>query len=158
MNTILLAVGICIIAAALEGLFAGPGIKQRLGELRAPRYALPLRGWIVVAVFYYLICFVVLYRLFGLSPSLRSRTFALALVCGIMFINALWNYFFFRKRDLLQAFLIGLPYAFLVLILFLLLLRLDRAAAWSLLPYICYLPYAAAFGYQLWRLNPPLHK
>jgi tryptophan-rich sensory protein len=39
--------------------------------------------------------------------------------------------------------------------LFILLLRLDRTAAWWLLPYVLYLVYANAWGYLLWKLNRP---
>ncbi len=50
--------------------------------------------------------------------------------------------------------MIGLPYALAALVLFALLLRLDRIAAWWLLPYLLYLPYAGIWGYRLWKLNP----
>ena len=47
------ALGICVVSVALEGVFAGSGIKQRLSELRAPRFTPPLWGWIVVGLCYY---------------------------------------------------------------------------------------------------------
>jgi tryptophan-rich sensory protein len=72
-----------------------------------------------------------------------------------MFINALWNYFFFRTRNLFHAYLLGFPYSTIALSLFLLLLlRVDRIAAWCFLPYILYLFYAGVFGYRVWKLNP----
>jgi tryptophan-rich sensory protein len=76
----------------------------------------------------------------------------------MMFINALWNYFFFRTRNLLHAYVIGLPYSFIAIALFLLLLRLDDVAAFVLLPYLFYLFYANRFGYQVWKLNSPSEK
>ena len=74
-----------------------------------------------------------------------------------MFINALWNYFFFRTRNLFHAYLLGLLYSAIAVSLFLLLLlRLDRLAAWCLLPYLLYLfCYANLWGYRIWKLNPP---
>lgn len=152
---LLFSLGVCVIAAALEGAFAGSGIKQRLAELRAPRYAPPLWGWIIIAIGYYVICFAVLYRLFSLPAELELRNASLAILGGIMFVNALWNYFFIRTRNLYHAFLIGLPYAAATLLLFVFLLRLDRTAAWWLLPYILYLPYAGTLSYRMWKLNPP---
>jgi len=146
---------ICALGAALEGLFAGRGIKQRLASLRLPSYAVPFRGWMVIGVLYYVTCFAVLCRLF-LLPSSPGRSAAFALVGAIMFINALWNYFFFRTRNLFHAYLLGLPYGVIAISLFLLLLlRLDRMAAWCLLPYILYLFYASIWGYRIWKLSPP---
>ena len=72
-----------------------------------------------------------------------------------MFINALWNYFFFRSRNLFHAYLLGFPYSAIALCLFLLLLlRVDRMAGWFLLPYLLYLFYAGVWGYRIWKLNP----
>ncbi len=153
-SAFLFSLGICVFAAALEGVFAGGGIKQRLAELRVPRYALPLWGWVIVAVSYYVICFMILFRLFSLPAALPLRNAALMVLAGVMFVNALWNYFFFRSRNLFHALLIGLPYALAAFILFALLLRIDRTVAWWLLPYLFYLPYASIWGYRLWKLNP----
>ena len=150
---IIYSLAICALGAALEGLFAGRDIKQRLANLRLPSYAVPFWGWMVIGGLYYVICFSVLYRLFSL-PSSLERTVAFALVAAIMFINALWNYFFFRTRNLFHAYLLGLPYGALAIALFLLLLiRLDRLAGWCFFPYLPYLFYANLWGYRIWKLN-----
>jgi benzodiazapine receptor len=148
------SLGICIVSVALEGLFAGSGIKHRLAELRAPRFTPPLWGWIVIGLGYYVICFSVLYRLFSLSSAgdMEPRVH-FALLGGIMLTNAFWNYFFFRTRNLLHAFLIGVPYSVLAVALFGLLLEFDRTSAWMLFPYLVYLLYANYFGYRIWKLN-----
>ena len=143
----------CGVSIALEALFAGRGIKTRLAQLRVPQYAPPLWGWIVIGAFYYLICFTVLYRLFVSPEAGPSRRWAFVLLGSIMFINALWNYFFFRTRNLLHAYLIGFPYSLIAVTLFVVLLRIDKPAAFCLLPYLAYLFYANAFGYRVWKLN-----
>ena len=145
----------CAVAGALEGVFAGRGIKLRLAELRVPRYTPPLSVWIAIGVLYYLICFAVLYRLLSMPEAVPLRRWALVLLGSIIFINALWNYFFFRTRNLFHAYVIGLPYSLIALVLFVFLLRLDRVAAFFLLPYLLYLFYANAFGYRVWKLNSP---
>jgi tryptophan-rich sensory protein len=148
------SLGLCALSVALEGLFAGSGIKRRLAELRVPRFAPPLAGWILIGLCYYVICFSLLYRLFSVptAGSLQQRV-PLALLGGVMLTNAFWNYFFFRTRNLLHAFLIGIPYSVLAVVLFGLLLKSDRTAAWVLFPYLVYLFYANYFGYRIWKLN-----
>ena len=143
---------ICVSGAALEGVFAGRGIKQRLASLRLPAYAIPFWGWGIIGGLYYVICFAVWSRLL-LLPSSPARGATFVLLGALMFINALWNYFFFRACNLRYAYLIGLPYNALALALFILLLRLDRTAAWFLLPYMIYLFYANMWGYRVWKLN-----
>lgn len=150
---IIYSLAICALGAALEGLFAGSGIKQRLVTLRMPAFAIPFWGWMVIGGLYYVICFAILYRLFLLPPA-PLRSVAFGLLGAMMFINALWNCFFFRTRNLFHAYLLGLPYNAIALALFFLLLRIDRTAAWCLLPYILYLFYANIWSYRIWKLNP----
>lgn len=153
-RAILYSLAICALGAALEGLFAGSGIKQRLATVRSPSYSVPFWGWMVIGALYYVICFTVLYRLFLLPPA-AGRTAAFVLLGAIMFINALWNYFFFRTQNLFHAYLLGFPYSAIAVALFLLLLlRVDHMAAWCLLPYVIYLFYAGLLGYRMWKLNP----
>ena len=153
-RAIIYSLAICAVGAALEGLFAGRGVKQRLANLRQPSFAIPFWGWMIIGGFYYLVCFAVLYRLFLLPPA-PARTAAFALLGTMMFINALWNYFFFRTRNLFHAYLLGVPYNAIAFSLFLLLLlRLERVTAWCFLPYMIYLFYANIWGYRIWKLNP----
>jgi translocator protein len=153
-HAIIYSLAICALGAAAEGLFAGRDIKQRLAHLRQPSFAIPFWGWLVVGGLYYAVCFAVLYRLFPLPPN-QARSAAFALLGTMMFINALWNYFFFRTRNLFHAYLLGLPYNAVALALFLvLLLRVDRTAAWCLFPYLIYLCYANVWGYRVWKSNP----
>jgi len=153
-RALIYSLALCVASVALEGLFAGSGIKRRLAELRVPRLTPPLWGWIVIGLCYYVICFWVLYRLFSLPPaSGRQQRVPLALLGGVMLTNAFWNYFFFRTRNLLHAFLIGIPYSVLAVVLFGLLLGFDRTAAWVLFPHLVYLFYTNYFGYWTWKLN-----
>ena len=153
-RAIIYSLAICAVGAALEGLFAGRGVKQRLANLRQPSFAIPFWGWMIIGGFYYLVCFAVLYRLFLLPPA-PARTAAFALLGTMMFINARWNYFFFRTRNLFHTYLLGVPYNAIAFSLFLLLLsRVDRTTAWCFLPYMIYLFYANIWGYRIWKLNP----
>lgn len=153
-RAIIYSLSFCVVGAILEGLFAGRGIKERLVTLRSPSYSLPFWGWMVIGIAYYLICFVILARLFLLPPA-PPRAAALALLGTLMFVNALWNHFFFRAGNLFHAFLLGLPYGGIAVVLFLLLLRIDPTAAVFLTPYLVYLFFASIWGYRMWKLNPP---
>jgi tryptophan-rich sensory protein len=108
--------------------------------------------WFVIGGAFYVVCFTVLYRLWNL-PASGARNAALALLIGMMGMNALWNYLFFRARNLFLSFFGFLPYGLVALALFVLTLELDRVAALWILSYVAYLVYATAWGYGLWRIN-----
>jgi tryptophan-rich sensory protein len=148
----LIALGLCVVAAGLEGIAAGNGVKQRFAALTLPRWAPPLGLWIAIGVAYYVICFMVLRSLLAM-PSSGSRTTAVTLIVAIMLINAYWNVLFFRRRDLRLSFAASAVYSLLAVSLWLLLWRIEVKAMLWFTPYVVYLPYANAFGYAVWRAN-----
>jgi len=118
-----------------------------------PRLSPTLRVWIVIGAAYYAICCVVLYRLLVLPPT-SGRTAALSLIVIVLLANAFWNYLFFRLRSLRLSFIAGVLYSLVALGLLTFLFKLDRVAAWFLLPYALYLSYANWWGYEVFRANP----
>ena len=150
---ILISVGACVLAAALEGACAGKNVKSFYAELRFPRYSPPLWMWGIIGALYYVIFWFVLYRLLRLASHSALRYIVLALVSFMMAVNALTNYVIFRARDLRLSFVIGNLFPVMDVALFICLIRLDRIAAWSLVPYLLYRIYAVWWGYGLWKLN-----
>lgn len=151
-HSVLVALAACVAGAALEGICAGPGVKQRFSELRMPRFSPPLAAWIVIGVAYYVICFAVIRRLLVL-PASRMRSACLALVTVVLVANAFWNFVFFRVRSVRSAFATTIVYSVAALCLLVLLLSFDAIAGRWFLPYAGYLAYANAWGCALVRAN-----
>ena len=154
-SAILSALGVCIVGAILEGLTAGNNIKPLFAKLRFPSYSAPLWAWYIIGALYYVTCFVILYRLFRFDGDAPLWNVALTLILIVIAVNALWNYVFFRAQNLFGAFLLGFPYAFVVIALFVCLRQFDKLAAWVMVPYLIYLLYACRWSYALWKLNSP---
>jgi tryptophan-rich sensory protein len=152
VRTWAISIGCCVVAAWLEGVFAGSGVRRQLREIRMPGFAPPFWGWIAIGVCYYAMALMVLNRLLRLPPGVLKGV-GLALIGSVLFMNALWNLFFFRRRDFRRAFSVSLIYTVLSCSLFVILLFSDRFAALIFVPYVCYLAFANAFGYRVWRLN-----
>lgn len=150
---LLISVGACVVAAALEGACAGKNVKAFYAELRFPRYSAPLWVWGIIGGLYYVIFWFVLYRLLRLGGDSAFRVAALALILFMMAVNALTNYVIFRARNLGLSFIIGNLFPIMDVTLFILLMRLERLTAWSLIPYLLYRIYAVWWGYSLWKLN-----
>lgn len=152
-SAILTALGICTIAVTLEGLAAGKDVKSYFAKLRRPAYSPPLWVWYIIGVLYYAICFFILYRLLRHSGDAVLKQVALTLIVVLMAANVLWNYVFFRARNLRLSFAANVPYLGLAVGLSTCLAQIDQAAAWSLAPYLIYQGYALWWGYSLWKIN-----
>ena len=150
-RAVIVAVTACLLAALFETLCAGKGVRQRMASLRSPSCSIPFRGWIAIGGMYYAICFIVLTRLL-LLPSPRP-ILAIGLLTCVMILNALWNAFFFRRRNLRGAFLLSFGYSAIAAALLVVLLKRDVISALWFVPYVVYLLYANAWGYQIWQLN-----
>ena len=149
----LLASGICIIAALLEGLSAGRNVKSFFASLKSPRYSPPLWVWSIIGGIYYIVFWFVLFRLFRLETDSFVKIIALTLIVFMMIVNALTNYIIFRARNLYLSFMVGSAFPIMDIALFACLLRLDELAAWSMIPYLLYRIYAVWWGYRLWKAN-----
>ena len=152
-STIFISLGVCIFAAALEGVLAGKQVKPLFAKLRLPSYSAPLWVWYIVGVIYYVICFFILYRIFRHDGDTSIKYVALTLLLVMMSVNAFWNYVFFRAQNLFLSFFAFAFYPFIAVALFICLLQFEEVAAWSLVPYFVYLFYAVWWGYGLWKLN-----
>ena len=153
VSAIFIALGICILAAALEGVCAGKNVKSFFAELEWPRYSAPLWVWYIIGAVYYLIFFFVIFRVLRTDSNSVLKPAVLGLILFMMFANALWNYVFFRARNLFLAFIGSSLAPIFDIALFVCLLWLDKVAAWSLVPYLLYRIYAVWWGYGLWKLN-----
>jgi tryptophan-rich sensory protein len=152
-SSALVALLICAAAAALEGALAGRGIRARFGELCLPRFSPSLSVWFLIGSAYYIICFIVLYRL--LTAHLASSTHRAAFILLLVFMaaNAGWGWLFFRRKNLRASFLAFFPYGFLTLALVLVLTRIDSTSAVLLASYLAYLGYALWWAHRVWVLN-----
>lgn len=150
---ILISLGACVIAAALEGVRAGKNVKSFFAKLQFPPYSAPLWLWSIIGALYYAIFCFVIYRLLRLDSDAGLRNAALMLILFMMVVNALSNYIIFRARNLRLSFIVGALFPVMDVALFICLTQLERVAAWSLVPYLLYRIYAVWWGYGLWKLN-----
>ena len=152
-SAILVSLGICAVVATLEGVCAGKNVKSYFASLRWPDYSAPLWVWYSIGGLYYGVFFFVLYQVLRLNSGSPLRPAVLILILFMMVSNAFWNYVFFRARNLFVAFVAGSLAPVFDVALLVLVIQLDKAAAWSLLPYLLYRIYAVWWGYGLWKLN-----
>ena len=152
-SAILISLAVCILAAGLEGLCAGKNVKSYFAELRWPAYSAPLWVWYGIGGVYYLIFGFVIYRILRLDSDSPLKPAVLGLILFMMVANALWNYVFFRAKNLYLAFIGSSLVPVLDVALFVCLLQLEKVAAWALVPYLLYRIYGVWWGYGLWKLN-----
>jgi tryptophan-rich sensory protein len=157
MKPTVIATIVCLIAAVLEALVAGRDPRSHFRKLRLPSYSPAFWIWILIGLFYYVMCFVILRHLLSSADFSGLHRAALVLVIVMLGGNAAWNALFFRLGALRLSFLGFLPYGMLVVALTVLIIPIYAFGGVLLSAYCCYLVYAARWSYRLWRLNDAKH-
>lgn len=147
------ALAACIVAAALEGALSGTKVKARFAELRQPQRSLPLWAWFIIGFVYYVLFFLTLNSLLGSLPTPGWTSAALALVAVLLGANAIWNWVFFRKKDLWLSVVLSALYILVAIALAIALFRLRNPLAGWYLIFVGYLAYSTWWVFSAWRLN-----
>jgi hypothetical protein len=143
----------CVVAAILEGVLSGTGIKARFSELRLPTGTPRLWAWSVVGIAYYVLFFFLLKSLLSHPRASYWIPIALTLSAALLIANASWNWIFFRKKDCWLSFMFFAPYLFVAFILAAVLYHIRSPLfGWYTL-YLAYLVYATWWVRRLWLLN-----
>ena len=145
-----IALLICVVAAAAEGLCAGRDPMGQLKATRQPSWSPPNWAWVLVGLAWYGICYAALARLLAHWPDHRLPVILLA---ALMLANAGANLLQFRMRRLDLAFFFLFPYWLLLGAFLWSACPLDRLTCLMFAVYAVYQIYAAAWGYLLWRMN-----
>lgn len=144
---------VSVIAASLIGQVATyPNLASWYANLIKPWFNPP--NWIFAPVWstLYLLMAYAVWRILRLEKS-EQRSGALAAFFSQLALNALWPWMFFGANSTALGLLNIVPQLAIILLAIWLFLRLDRLAAWCLVPLALWVTYATLLNASLWWLN-----
>jgi tryptophan-rich sensory protein len=143
---LIISLALPLAAGLIGSLFTAPAIPTWYAELSKPFFGPP--NWIFAPVWttLYILMGIALYRVWA------YRGLVTLFVIHLVF-NALWSILFFG----LQSPLLGLFDILLLLGLIILMTikfyRVDRLAAYLLVPYLAWVSFATLLNFSIWWLN-----
>jgi tryptophan-rich sensory protein len=143
---------ICLLISALGGWVTAGSVDSWYPTLQKPAFNPP--DWVFAPVWTILF---ILIAVSGWRVWRRRRntygSLALSAYALQLSLNLLWSVLFFglRRVDLAAAEIVALLLAILLNIW--LFLRIDRPAAYLLVPYALWVAFAAALNFSIWTLN-----
>jgi translocator protein len=152
MISALLAVGVVATASILGQIATYPNLSPWFAGLAKPSFNPP--NWVFAPVWttlYALMAFA-LWRILRLRGS-SLRTTAVSLFFIQLALNAAWSWMFFWAHSPLLGLINIIPQFLAVLATIAAFARLDRLAAWCLVPLALWVSYASILNFWLWRLN-----
>lgn len=151
---LLLAIVICEAAGILGSLFTASAIPTWYVLLVKPSFSPP--SWLFGPVW------VVLYMLMGISlyiiwergfkkPQVKK---AITLFTIQLIFNAAWSLIFFGLHNISLAFIEIIAMWILIVAVIFKFLKIEKIAAYLLIPYLIWVTFASYLNFSIWRLNP----
>ena len=141
-------------AASVVGQIATyPNLAPWYARLVKPAFNPP--NWIfgpVWTILYALMAFAV-WRILRLPAASPARRFALALFFVQLMLNAAWSWMFFGANSPLLGMINIVPQLLVILAAVVAFHRLDKVAAWCLVPLAAWVAFASVLNIAIWRLN-----
>ena len=145
---------IAVAAASVVGQFATyPNLAPWYASLVKPSFNPP--NWVFAPVWttlYVLMAFAVC-RILRLPEASATRRLALTLFFVQLVLNAAWSWMFFGAHNPLLGVINIIPQFLVVLATVVAFYRLDRMAAWCLVPLVAWVAFASVLNIAIWQLN-----
>jgi tryptophan-rich sensory protein len=150
---LLFAIVFCQLAGILGSVFTFPSVKGWYATLQKPSFSPP--NWVFAPVW------VALFFLMGISlylilkKDIRDREVKKGLLVFViqLFLNIRWSFLFFYLHNPFSAFLDILLLWLAIVLTVIQFRKIDRGAAYLLLPYLTWVSFAALLNFSVWQLN-----
>jgi tryptophan-rich sensory protein len=142
-----------LIATSIAGQLATyPNLAPWYAGLEKPSFNPP--NWVFAPVWtslYALMAFA-FWRILRL-PESNERRSALILFACVLVLNAAWSWMFFGANSPALGLINIVPQLVVIAATIAAYWRLDRVAAWCLVPVAAWVAFAAVLNFWIWRLN-----
>jgi tryptophan-rich sensory protein len=147
---LIIALALPLAAGFIGSLVTAPAIPSWYAGLIKPSFSPP--NWLFAPVWttLYILMGIALYRIV-VKTSWRHPAVKLFLIHLIL--NAFWSIAFFGLKSPLLGFLVILALLAMIAAIIWKLYRLDRSAAYLLMPYLAWVTFATLLNFSIWWLN-----
>ncbi len=142
-----------LLAGAGGSVFTRPAIPVWYASLNKPWFTPP--NWLFGPAWtlLYILMTYAFWRVLTLERPLADKRTAIAIFLLQVFFNALWSIVFFGMRSPGAALFVVAAMWLSILANSLAFARLDKVAAWLLVPYLAWTSYAAALNIGVYLMN-----
>lgn len=134
-------------------LFTETGQGTWFQNLEKPSWNPP--GWLFGPVWtvLYIMLGIALFLIWKIDAPSRLKRPAVTFWVLQMILNFLWSFLFFNQHLMDVAFYEILALWLLILLTIFAFARINKWAAWLLVPYISWVSFAAILNYTIWQMN-----
>jgi translocator protein len=102
----------------------------------------------------YLMMAFAVWRILRLTEASAERRWALGLFFAQLALNAAWSWMFFAAHNPLLGLINIVPQILIILATIVAFYRVDKFAAWCIVPLAAWVSFATVLNFAIWKLNP----
>lgn len=148
-----LALGAVAVTSVVGQLATYPNLATWYAGLAKPAFNPPNAVFAPVWTTLYVLMAFAAWRILRLPAATPGRGVALAAFFAQLALNAVWSWMFFGANSTLLGLVNIVPQLAFILATIVLFHRIDRIAAWCLIPLACWVAFATVLNASLWWLN-----
>lgn len=150
---LIISILIPLIVGSVAGFFTTTGVNGWYATAVKPSFNPP--NWIFAPVWttLYILMGLALFLVWKRGADIKIKQTALVLFAIQLALNFLWSFIFFSLQQTgwaLAEIIIMWGAILLTIVWF---GKISSAAAWLLVPYICWVSFAMVLNYSIWKLN-----
>lgn len=142
-----------LLVGAVAGLFTSSGVNGWYAVANKPWFNPP--NWIFAPMWtlLYILMGIAFFLVWKASADKNVKQTAMILFSIQLVINFFWSFIFFKLQQPGWAFAEIIFMWVMILLTILWFGKISATAAWLLVPYICWVSFAAVLNYSIWKLN-----
>jgi translocator protein len=148
-----LSIALPLAVGSIAGLFTRPEIDNWYKTIEKPDWQPP--NWVFGPVWtlLYIMMGIALYLIWRSKAPVQKKRTAITLWVIQLVFNFFWSYIFFRQHQLDWALGEIIVLWFFILLTIFAFSRINKLAAWLLVPYISWVSFASILTYTIYQLN-----
>lgn len=142
-----------LLVGAVAGLFTSSGVNGWYAVANKPWFNPP--NWIFAPMWtlLYILMGIAFFLVWKASADKNVKQTAMILFSIQLILNFFWSFIFFKLQQPGWAFAEIILMWVMILLTILWFGKISATAAWLLVPYICWVSFAAVLNYSIWKLN-----
>lgn len=150
---ILISILVCQSAGLVGSVFTTKSISSWYKFVNKPSFNPP--NWIFgpVWITLYTLMGVSLYMVYSKGMERKDVRLAVIIFLIHLVLNAFWSILFFGLKNPGLAFAEILILLVFIIVIFFLFYRIEKTAAYILIPYLLWVSFASILNFSIWRLN-----
>ena len=142
-----------VLVGVVAGIFTSSGVDGWYAVANKPWFNPP--NWIFAPVWttLYILMGIALFLVWRADADKKLQQTAIIFFAVQLTLNFFWSFIFFKLQQPGWAFAEIILMWLIILLTILWFGKISATAAWLLVPYICWVSFAAVLNYSIWQLN-----